>query len=212
MTRSRPLYAGALRLLNAALRDSIRCRTDEILIAVHLLGVYELLTCDSRESIMSWKAHMAGARKVLQVRGTDQFKTFPGRQLFREHRAQILIHAMWEDLECPKFLWDWLSELHRQSHPAELAVMVPADSLGLITMDYTTLRHKFRIRAISDANAMSTARSIEERMIQWSIDTMGSGTTIWAYREVKVPESPHVWNGMVHGFSGWPGVPSVWNL
>lgn len=211
VARSRPIYAGALRLLNAALRDPVQCRRDEVLIAVHLLGIYELLTCDSRESIMSWKAHMGGARKVLQVRGKAQMLTYAGRKLFREHRAQLLIHAMWEDMECPQFLWDWDAELKQQSYAQERAVMAPADSLGLITMDYATLRYKFRIRAISDANAMSTARSIEERMIQWSIDTAGSGM-LWGYQEVKVPDSVHVWNGMVYGFAKYPEISSIWNL
>lgn len=154
---------------------------------------------------------MDGAQRLLQVRGKAQFKTYTGRQLFREHRAQILVHAMWDDLECPKFLYEWDAELKKHSYPLELAVMVPADVLGLICFDYAALRHKFRIRAISDANAMSTARNIEERMIQWSIDAMGSGPT-WRYEDVRVEPSPHVWNGILHGFSGSPAVPSVWNL
>lgn len=124
ISRSRSLYAEALRLLNSALRDPNRCRADENLIAVHLLGIYENLTCDSRESIMSWKAHVDGAQKLLQVRGKAQFKSYVGRQLFRENRAQILIHAIWDDLPCPKFLWDWDAELKKHSYPMEIAVMV----------------------------------------------------------------------------------------
>lgn len=73
------------------------------------------------------------------------------------------------------------------------------------------MRHKFRIRVISDADAMSTARIIEQRMIQWSIDTMASGF-LWRYQDVQVEGSPHVWNGTLHGYSGWPAIPSVWNM
>lgn len=160
---------------------------------------------------MSWKAHMDGAQKLLQIRGKAQFMTYTGRQLFREHRAQILVHALWDDLECPRFLYDWDSELKKHSYPMEVAVMAPADILGLICFDYATLRHRFRIRAISDANAMISARGIEERMIQWSIETMDGGPT-WRYEDLKVQASPHVWNNTVHAFSGWPAVPSVWNL
>lgn len=169
------------------------------------------MSCDSRESIVSWKAHMLGAQKLLHFRGEAQLRTFNGRQLFREHRIHILINTLWDDRACPKFFWEWNDELKRRSDPRELAVMAPADVLGLICLEYATLRHKFRSRAISDANAMSTARSIEERMIQWSIDTRNSAS-IWGYQHVHVEPSPHVWNGMVFGFSGYPGVPSIWNL
>lgn len=154
---------------------------------------------------------MDGAQKLLQVRGKAQFKTYTGRQLFRENRAQILINSMWDGLEIPKFLWEWDSELKRHSHPIELALMSPADILGLLCLEYATLRHNFRKFAISDANAMSTARSIEERMIQWSIDTLNSGP-LWHYQLVQVMESPHVWNGVLNGFSGHPSVPGVWNM
>lgn len=79
----------------------------------HMLTAERIRLGDSRESIQSWKAHMDGAQKLLQVRGKAQFKTQTGRQLFRENRAQILIHAIWDDLECPKFLWEWDPELKR---------------------------------------------------------------------------------------------------
>jgi hypothetical protein len=79
LVRSRMLYAQALGLLNAALRDPYHCKTDQSLMAVTLLGFYENLTCDSRQSIMSWKAHTSGATQLLKLRGRAQFDTLTGR-------------------------------------------------------------------------------------------------------------------------------------
>lgn len=76
---ARGFYVEALGLLNAALRDPQRCITDESLIAVAMLGYYENLTCDSRQSIQSWKAHISGATQLLKLRGPAQFRTATGR-------------------------------------------------------------------------------------------------------------------------------------
>ena len=73
------MYAEALGLLNDALRDPVRCKTDESLIAVAMLGYYENLTCDGFESIQSWKAHVRGATQLLKLRGKKQFQSAIGK-------------------------------------------------------------------------------------------------------------------------------------
>ncbi|EME83069.1 uncharacterized protein MYCFIDRAFT_174550 [Pseudocercospora fijiensis CIRAD86] len=127
---SRSIYAQALRLLHGALRDPKRCRSDESLMAVLMLGYFENLTCDGRESIQSWKAHIRGAMQLLQLRGKNQFKSVVGQLLFREIRAQILIYTIWDDLDPPSFLRDWNQDL--QFHSASIEVISPADELSLI--------------------------------------------------------------------------------
>lgn len=69
------MYVEALGLLNDSLRDPKRCKTDESLIAVAMLGYYENLTCDGLDSIQSWKAHVKGATQLVKIRGRNQFRT-----------------------------------------------------------------------------------------------------------------------------------------
>lgn len=202
------MYVEALGLLNAALRDPKRCRTDESLIAVAMLSYYENLTCESRESIQSWKAHIAGATQLLKIRGKEQFKSQVGRLLFRETRAQILIHCIWDDIEPPSFLWEWNEELER--HTTEFRVAKPADSLARMCFDFALLQSKMCKHTISDAEAADQCSEIDRRMIQWSIDAMSTAGQVWQYYDMEVPDSPHVWNGIVHAYTMHPA-PGVWN-
>ena len=202
------VYVEALGLLNAALRDPKRCKTDESLLAVSLLGYYENLICDSRESIQSWKAHIMGATQLLKLRGKQQFKSEVGRMMFRETRAQIMIHCIWDDIEPPTFLWEWEEELEQQTIGWELYA-APADKMIKICFDLASVQAKIKQGTISDVEAAAICSQIDRDMIQWSIDTM-NGVQLWQYYDLEVPDSPHVWNGMVHAYTRSPA-PSVWN-
>ena len=204
---ARSMYVEALSLLNEALRDPKRRKTDESLIAVAMLGYYENLVCDSRDSIESWKAHVSGATQLLKLRGKAQFKTKIGRILFRETRVQILVHCIWDDLKPPDFLWDLQPELEAQSEDAWY--VKPQDDLTLVCINFAVLRSKIRSYEIDDATAAHQASELERDFIQWEMDTLAS-SELWRYHEIEVPDSEHVWDGRVHSFTGHPG-PTPWN-
>ncbi|KXL44935.1 hypothetical protein M433DRAFT_43815, partial [Acidomyces richmondensis BFW] len=204
---SRAMYIDAIGLLNEALRDPKRCKSDESLMAVTMLGYYENLVCDSRESIQSWKAHIAGATQLLKIRGKAQFKTAVGRLLFREIRTSILIRCIWDDLEPPAFLCEWEEELENQ-YQVLPNLFRSADSITRICFDLASLRAKIEQKSISDAEAAEACSKIDERFIQWAVDV--AGDKAWRWYEKEVPDSPHIWNGMVHSYAGFPA-PNVWN-
>jgi hypothetical protein len=201
------MYVEALGLLNNALRDPHRCKTDESLIAVAMLGYYENLTCDGPESIESWKSHVRGATQLLKLRGKNQFKTNIGRILFRETRNQILIHAIWDDESPPAFLWEFQSELIKYTN--EHDVMKPIDGLSWVIFDFAKLRAKIRYKQIGDVQAAEQAAELERKIIQWTIETPKSDER-WRYYEMEVEDSPHVWGNMVHSYWGLP-VPGAYN-
>ena len=202
------MYVDALSHLNLALRDQKRSKTDESLIAVAMMGYYENLVCEDQSSIQSWKAHIDGATQLLKLRGTEQFKTPSGRMLFRETRAQILIHSIWDDFAPPHFLWDWQDELKKHS-VIEGHLIQPVDDLFKISFDYARVRAKVENKQISHEEALSHCNDVDRRMLQWSVDTMALGGR-WRYEEIEVPESPHVWNGLMHQYEIYPS-PAVWN-
>ncbi|RMY08730.1 hypothetical protein D0867_08946 [Hortaea werneckii] len=208
---ARALYAEALGLLNTQLRDPARCVEDEALVAVSLLGYFENLVCDSRESIQSWKAHMSGATQLLKLRGRAQFKSGTGRILFRETRAQILIHCIWDDLDPPSFLWDWQHDLQEPEPPMLRYFLQPADTLARLSFEFAKLRADIAHGRIPDSASASICADIDRQMIQWASFTLSAGqAAVWNYHELDVPESPHVWNGMVHAYAQSPA-PGVWN-
>ncbi|KAI7211297.1 hypothetical protein KC365_g15013 [Hortaea werneckii] len=208
---ARALYAEALGLLNTQLRDPARCIEDEALVAVSLLGYFENLVCDSRESIQSWKAHMSGATQLLKLRGRAQFKSSTGRILFRETRAQILIHCIWDDLDPPSFLWDWQHDLQEPEPPMLRYFLQPADTLARLSFEFAKLRADIAHGHIPDPAGASICADIDRQMIQWASFTLSAGqAAVWNYHELDVPESPHVWNGMVHAYAQSPA-PGVWN-
>ena len=202
------MYVDALGLLNEALRDPKRSRTDESLIAVAMLGYYENLTCDGRGSIQSWKAHVKGATQLLRLRGHAQFKSPIGRTLFRETRNQIMINCIWDDESPPDFLGEYQSELQKYTEDSHFAK--PVDQLTSVCFDFAVLRAKIRYKQIPDAQAAEEASELERRFIQWSIDTTTKNER-WRYHEIEVADSEHVWNGKVHAYGGGHPAPTVWN-
>ena len=204
---ARSMYVKALGLLNAALRDPVRCTTDECLVAVALLGYYESITCDSKQSVQSWKAHVTGCTQLLKLRGKQQLSSNSGRTLFRTTRAQIMMHCIWDDVAPDPFLWDWQDDLERQTPDYHL--LSPADDLAKLCHRFAKVRARIKGKSVSDVEAADLLADIDCRMIEWSIDTMSSNP-LWQYRDLEVQESPHVWNGIVHVYTQQP-VHGVWN-
>ncbi len=104
-------YATALRAINASIQDSSKASTDQTLIAVVLLGMFEVfhylqdnvrffiltitqtVTCSNPESMRSWANHVNGASAIARIRGTDQLRTEIGRKIFATLRVQIV--SLW---------------------------------------------------------------------------------------------------------------------
>lgn len=102
-------YAKVLRAITASVQDSKEASTDQTLIAVMLLGLFEVLhhlrgssfsvltiaqnvTCSNPESMRSWVNHVNGATAIARLRGTDQLRTKVGRKIFENLLLQIVSH------------------------------------------------------------------------------------------------------------------------
>ncbi|KAK3683082.1 hypothetical protein LTR37_020593 [Vermiconidia calcicola] len=204
----RSMYVEALGLLNEALRDPKRCKSDESLIAVAMLGYYENLSCEGRQSIQSWKTHINGATQLLELRGKTQFKTPVGRILFRETRNQIVINSVWNDTQCPDFLHDYQEELTKY-YGEDSLVAKPIDDLVNVCVRFAKLRAKVRFKQITDAVAIEEASQLERSFIRWQIDACAEDPR-WRYNEMEVEDSEHVWDGRVHAYRCLPS-PQAWD-
>jgi hypothetical protein len=119
-----------------------------------------------------------------------------------------MIACIWDDLEPPSFLIEWNEDLRAGDLDPDL--YRPADAISDICYDYGKLENKLKLNTISDQDAMTEITNIDTRMVQWSIDTQANEPR-WRYFNLQVDDSPHVWNGMVHAYAGFPG-PGVWNM
>ena len=131
-------YGTAIKATNAALQDPAECVSDQTLVAVWLLSVYENLLLFSpyaqtpngfRSKARDWKdwlAHILGVQTLLQMRGIDQFSTSRGRQLFTLLHAAIqlscVVHGI---LEPPDFsnMVDHLYNVEQLTSAASSRVM-----------------------------------------------------------------------------------------
>lgn len=116
--------------------------------------------------------------------------------------------CLWDDLEPPSFLVDWNADLQAEDLDPEL--VAPADSMSDICYDFAKLENKMKLNRIPDLEAMNEVNELDQRMVQWSVDTMATETR-WRYYDLQVDDSPDVWNGLVHAYVGLPA-PGVWNM
>jgi len=104
-------YATALRDLQRDLYDPVRQTSDETLFAIILMGVFDL---HNNQSLGSWQAHVQGATKLIQCKGSDYYRAVnsPARVLAKYVRGFDIIRAMSNQEETifgnPE--WDHLSQ------------------------------------------------------------------------------------------------------
>lgn len=99
-------YGVALKSIGSALRDPALATTDETLLTVYLLGIYEVHFLHMRkasstkprqtdigreeQSMKAWEQHIAGAAALLKLRGKRQLQTQRGLRIFVSLRNQLV--------------------------------------------------------------------------------------------------------------------------
>ena len=118
-----------------------------------------------------------------------------------------VIRCLWHSLEPPAFCKDWHPSL--QALSTNLEFIRPADEIMMMAFDLAKLRSQISSNQISETVALEMLNDIVVRLDQWPMTTCCENER-WQYHDLQVEDSPHVWNGMVHAYTGLP-VPSVWN-
>ncbi|KAL2268141.1 hypothetical protein VTJ83DRAFT_2987 [Remersonia thermophila] len=111
-------YSKALRATQAALVHPERWKSDGVLAAVLLLGMFENITAKQIGNL-AWGSHVEGAIQIVKARGRSQFRTMLGRQLFIAVRTQLIIHSLTS--ATPPVMgpeW-WTEEVAINSHATE---------------------------------------------------------------------------------------------
>ena len=101
MNAARSQYAHALASTNAALRHPEDAVKDSTLISVLLLGLFEILAFEGRQSPDNWTAHTQGAAALIQLRGKSQFETELGRRLFLQVANNMRLSSVQRKVHLP---------------------------------------------------------------------------------------------------------------
>ncbi|KAL6787422.1 hypothetical protein J3E68DRAFT_440428 [Trichoderma sp. SZMC 28012] len=89
--KARQSYGTAINYINEAIHNRTKIKEAGTLAAILVLGLYEMIMCDSQQSLNAWYNHMLGALAVAHIRGTQQFKdSEAGMELFLHLRSQII--------------------------------------------------------------------------------------------------------------------------
>ncbi|PWY89240.1 Zn(II)2Cys6 transcription factor [Aspergillus heteromorphus CBS 117.55] len=111
MLAARREYSTALSETNAALCDQARATSDSTLAAVLLLGLFEIVTCDTPALMARWANHIDGAMKMVELRGAEQLRTPTGLGLFMQLRSQFVLSNIYRKKSTPT----WLLELSQDA-------------------------------------------------------------------------------------------------
>lgn len=82
-------YTASLAAISTAIRDPVLSKTDGVLAAVLLLGLFENVT-SRHVGMLAWGTHTEGAVQLVKGRGREQFQTKQGRDLWAAVRTQVV--------------------------------------------------------------------------------------------------------------------------
>ncbi|KAF2130180.1 hypothetical protein P153DRAFT_313739 [Dothidotthia symphoricarpi CBS 119687] len=118
MQQARRLYVRALLETNTALANPSTATEDATLISVLLLGLFETIAWIGPRTPDSWIIHTRGALVLLKLRGSQQFKTRIGRQLFVQVTRIACVNSLQQKSRLPAELKDLMKEaaLHESEY------------------------------------------------------------------------------------------------
>ncbi|KNG88057.1 hypothetical protein ANOM_004101 [Aspergillus nomiae NRRL 13137] len=204
---ARQTYSWALRDVRAALADPAEAASDQMLVAVMLLVLYETVTSNSSNSLSPWDRHADGALALVQLRGVGQLRNRIGRNIFLNLRTEVLINCLQRGVRVPITLINWMSEARH----FETAEEAPAGNLADLIVNACAVLASVKEEATDKADLshyMSTLLSIDQDFKCW----IESLPTDYQYNTLTIPnDSGEIYLGRYDTYSGVEMV-HIWNL
>lgn len=109
---ARKSYGQALRLTNAALRNSAEALKDTTMLSVLVLSIFETMADHpGRRSMAAWQQHINGAAALARTRGVEQFRSKAGVRMFMMQVSNTMISCIQNELPMPQDLIDLRKQL-----------------------------------------------------------------------------------------------------
>ena len=93
-------YVNAIQKTNDALQNPVDRTRDSTLLAITILGIFESVSGLQR-NLDSWREHVNGAASLLQLRGSEQFRTQTGCRLFMQTCTNLILSCLSRRLPIP---------------------------------------------------------------------------------------------------------------
>ncbi|KAJ5810885.1 hypothetical protein N7447_010401, partial [Penicillium robsamsonii] len=193
-------YGCALMAMRSAIQDPQLCKSDNTLLAIWLLGLYELLlgVRNGRDQVATpgWQIHNQVLSEVIRLRGSEQFTTRKGRNLFVMVFSNVETQAFMSGQEC-KEASAWFLQFHKHCEPSEYAM------LRACIFSHHCARICSRIRAIIDTGNLDEALSGSPSILQ-EMDEVEQATQPLSHEKavasyvVDPPMAPYAWPKDAH--------------
>ncbi|KAH7168396.1 hypothetical protein DER46DRAFT_597295 [Fusarium sp. MPI-SDFR-AT-0072] len=202
-------FSRALHGICAALMDPSEASSDQMLVAVMLLALYETVNSSSNGDLSSWSRHVDGALALIQLRGAGQLRNRIGRSIFLHLRTEILIDCLQRGLRVPSILINLMAEARSN----ETAQEAPAARLADIIVNVCAVVALAKEDITDEMNLssyVSALLSIDTDLKHW-------GQTLPAEYEYKTRihpsarEEAEVFMGQYHIYSSVE-IANTWNL
>ncbi|EXJ58816.1 hypothetical protein A1O7_06246 [Cladophialophora yegresii CBS 114405] len=217
-------YGQALRLTNATIRDTKASIQDETVLAVWLLGLYEMISvvlthgrtnADSPTLEEEWQAHLLhvrGAMNLLRLRGMSQFTTARGEKIFRIFKAAIQMRLFILTSVFSKDFDNLEIDMYQEEH--EFVPSQTANRASAYFHRVARLLEKVKqflaqmslqpekTRATAEV-FLKSGETLDEDMTGWSKDEPG-----WDMMRIRAPTAGTMWalypsHALYHFYSFW---------
>jgi hypothetical protein len=208
MDWARRSYGTALCLTNYALKNPKEAIKDSTMLSVLILGMYEMMTGRSPQTVRAWQEHINGAAALAKVRGTSQFHTPGGIRMFLMLCRTVMISCLHRDVPMPQTLIDLRNELGKLIGTDDIGWRIPDPIFRALQV-----RYDIKTGALSDFDSkIEKLIGIDDEFV----DIMSEFPASWQYRVVGISRpNPvlfgdycHIYPGLVHATT-WNGLRSV---
>ena len=205
LNASRYEYTKAIRPINSALANPTNAIKDSTLLAVNLLGLYEILTGQNQRSMEAWAEHARGAATLIKLCGQEQFSTPLGRRIFVQATINMVTSCLQRGIRLPEHVVEMTETL------AELTDgMNPGVDVLLIMLKLNQFRCDIKDRSINDLQTIvDRAIHLDEGLAV----VCDSHPSEWRYDTFinKKSRPDIVFNGSYHVYANtWAA--SLWNM
>ncbi|RFU25537.1 hypothetical protein B7463_g10801, partial [Scytalidium lignicola] len=162
---ARRLYGKAIGLINQALVDPLRVKSDRTLAAVLVLSIFEAIISTNEESMKAWSFHILGAIKLIDIRGPEQFSNDRSLRMFLQLRRLIVLACHQLRLPYPFAVRKWMTWSERAQQPDEL----PANELIVLNENLTSARAWLKENNITDPIIVATKLlPVDQTLQEWA--------------------------------------------
>jgi Fungal specific transcription factor domain len=204
MRRAQKEYQGALRLTNAALGSRKEAIKDSTLLSIIILGIYETVAGFNQLSLKAWTEHINGAAALTKLRGSSQFDTPIGRDIFMQAVSHLLVSCIQREMPLPTHILEL--KVKAAEHLREPG---PAWQLLNAMAEFASFRAAVRAGTLAGIESVVAAANRIDANFVRIFSTLPPS---WHYKTVYTDADPElIYNSSFDiYYDDW--IPQVWNL